>query len=125
MGDAGMWVGGQCEEGTAARSRVRSTERATACGPVPGAGTHLYRLVQNLPQSSRHGVVPVVVAAFQGSAGEHGLSHRPGACPAYLAPLPGAWHEQYGLVLVLLTQSATVHVSSPSCCISTLVDPPV
>ena len=82
-------------------------------------------LIQNLSQSSRHRVVPVVVAAFQGTAGEHGLSHRPSACPAYLAPLPGALHQQDGLVLVLLTQSAAVHKSSPSCCISNPVDPPV
>jgi hypothetical protein len=44
MGYTGVRAGRQREEGTAARSSVRSKERATASGPVPGARAHLGRL---------------------------------------------------------------------------------
>ena len=67
--------------------------------------------VQNLLQSSWHGVGPVVVAVCQRTTGGQGLRDRPGALPTDFALVPAAWHQQHGLVLVLLTQIAMVHVS--------------
>src|SRR5918912_579458 len=72
------------------------------------------QLVQNLPQSNRHGVVPVVVAAFQGTARGQRLSHCLGTCPTDGALVVAALHQQHGLVLVLRTQIAMIHVSFTS-----------
>jgi hypothetical protein len=104
---------------------LRPRWRLGALLPVRGAGPLTKELLppagpeSAAEQSARD--VSVVIAAFQGTAVRQGLCNRPGARPAHLAFVAGALHQQHGLVLVLLTQSAPVQVSSTSRCTSDLL----